>query len=88
MGKFWRFCFGVYGFALQNPKQFAGFLERFVGDWLPPLEQALGAAGFPPERAGSLATLSLAAMRGLQLDCSLPASEPASKRHSGRCWDC
>jgi hypothetical protein len=68
MGKFWRFCFGVYGLALQNPKQFAGFLERFIGDWLPPFEQALGAAGFPPERAGSLATLSLAAMRGLQLD--------------------
>src|SRR5260370_6490135 len=61
MGKFWRFCFGVYGFALQNPKQFAGFLERFIGDWLPPFEQALGAAGFPPERARSLATLSLAA---------------------------
>jgi hypothetical protein len=39
-GKFWRFCFGVYGFALQNPKQFAGFLERFIGDWLPPFEQA------------------------------------------------
>jgi hypothetical protein len=68
IGKFWRFCFGVYGFALQNPKQFAGFLERFIGDWLPPFEQALGAAGFPPERARSLATLSLAAMRGLQLD--------------------
>ena len=67
-GKFWRFCFGVYGFALQNPRQFAEFLKRFIGDWLPPFEQALGAAGFPPERARSLATLSLAAMRGLQLD--------------------
>jgi len=68
MGKFWRFCFGVYGFALHNPKQFAGFLERFIGDWLPPFEQALCAAGFPAERARSFATLSLAAMRGLQLD--------------------
>jgi AcrR family transcriptional regulator len=68
MGKFWRFCFGVYGFALQNPKQFAEFLERFIGEWLLPLEQAFGAAGFSPERARSLATLSLAAMRGLQLD--------------------
>jgi AcrR family transcriptional regulator len=67
-GKFWRFCFGVYGFALQNPKQFAGFLERFIGDWLAPFEQAFGAAGFLSERARSLATLSLAAMRGLQLD--------------------
>jgi AcrR family transcriptional regulator len=68
MGKFWRFCFGVYGFALQNPKQFAGFLARFIGEWLLPFEQALGAAGFSPERARNLATLSLAAMRGLQLD--------------------
>ena len=67
-GKFWRFCFGVYGFALQNPQQFAEFLKRVIGDWLPPFEQAFGAAGFPPERARSLATLSLAAMRGLQLD--------------------
>jgi AcrR family transcriptional regulator len=68
MEKFGRFCFGVYGFALQNPKQFAGFLEQFIDDWLPPFEQALGAAGFSPERARALATLSLAAMRGLQLD--------------------
>ena len=68
MGKFWRFCFGVYGSALQNPQQFAEFLKRFIGDWLLPFEQTLGAAGLPPERARSLATLSLAAMRGLQLD--------------------
>ena len=68
MRKFWGFCFGVYGFALQNPQQFAEFLKRFIGDWLPPFEQALGAAGFPPEHARGLATLSLAAMRGLQLD--------------------
>jgi AcrR family transcriptional regulator len=66
--KFWRFCFGVYGLALQNPKQFAVFLEQFISDWLLPFEQALGAGGFLPERARSLATLSLAAMRGLQLD--------------------
>jgi hypothetical protein len=68
MGKFWRFCFGVYGLAFQNPKQFAVFLEQFIGDWLPPFEHALGAAGFSPERARSLAAVSLAAMRGLQLD--------------------
>lgn len=68
MGKFWSFCFGVYGLALQNSKQFGEFLKRFIGDWLQPFEQALGAAGFPPERARSLASLSLAAMRGLQLD--------------------
>jgi AcrR family transcriptional regulator len=66
--KFWRFCFGVYGLAFQNPKQFAVFLEQFISDWLSPFEQALGADGFLPERARSLATLSLAAIRGLQLD--------------------
>jgi AcrR family transcriptional regulator len=66
--KFWRFCFGVYGLAFQNPKQFAVFLEQFISDWLSPFEQALGAGGLLPERARSLATLSLAAMRGLQLD--------------------
>jgi AcrR family transcriptional regulator len=68
MGKFWRFCFGVYGLALENPKQFEGFLQQFIRDWLVPFERALGAAGFPPGRARSLATLSLAALRGLQLD--------------------
>jgi AcrR family transcriptional regulator len=76
MGKFWRFCFAVYGFALQNPQQFAEFLKRFIGDWLPPFEQALGAAGFPPERARGLATLSLAAMRGLQLDLLASGERP------------
>jgi hypothetical protein len=44
------------------------FLERFIGEWLQPFEQALVAAGFSPERARGLATLSLATMRGLQLD--------------------
>ena len=63
-----RFWFGVYGLALQNPEQFSEFLDRFIGDWLPPFQQAFIAAGFAPARARSLASLSLAAMRGLQLD--------------------
>lgn len=67
-GQFWRFCFGVYGLALQDPRQYAVFLRRFIGEWVAPLEQALCAAGFPRQRARSLATLALAAMRGLQLD--------------------
>ncbi|HEY2525681.1 MAG TPA: TetR/AcrR family transcriptional regulator [Candidatus Binataceae bacterium] len=64
----WRFWFGVYGTALHNPGHYADFLERFVGEWLAPFEQALRAAGMPRARARRLATLSLAAMRGLQLD--------------------
>jgi AcrR family transcriptional regulator len=68
MEHFWRFWSGVYGLAIQNPERFPEFLKLFVGDWLPPLQHAFEAAGFPPERARTLATLSLAAMRGLQLD--------------------
>jgi len=66
--RFWKFWFGVYGTALHNPGRYAGFLERFIGEWLAPFEQALRGAGMPPARARRLATLSLATMRGLQLD--------------------
>ena len=65
LGKFW---FGVYALALQNPELYSDFLKRFINDWLPIYEQAFIAAGFAPERARNLASLSLAAMRGLQLD--------------------
>jgi AcrR family transcriptional regulator len=68
MEKFGRFWFGVYGLALRNPERFSEFLKQSVGDWLPLFEQAFGAAGFPAERASTLATLSLATMRGLLLD--------------------
>ena len=68
MERWGRFWFGVYGLALRNPEQFSEFLDRFIGEWLPPFQQAFTAAGFAPERTGTLATLSLAAMRGLQLD--------------------
>jgi AcrR family transcriptional regulator len=66
--RFWRFWFGVYGTALHDPERYAGFLERFVGEWLAPFELALRATGLPRARARCLATLSLSAMRGLQLD--------------------
>jgi hypothetical protein len=72
-------------FRASEPKRFAGFLERFIGDWLPPFEQALGAAGFSPERARSLATLSLAAMRGLQLALLATGERARKTRHSGKC---
>lgn len=65
LGKFW---FGVYALALQNPELYSDFLKRFTSDWLPAYEQAFIAAGFTRERARSLASVSLAAMRGLQLD--------------------
>ena len=66
--RFWRFWFGVYGTALHDPEHYAGFLERFIGEWLAPFELSLHATGLPRARAHCLATLSLAAMRGMQLD--------------------
>jgi AcrR family transcriptional regulator len=66
--RFWRFWFGVCGSALQTPGRYAEFLDRFIEEWLAPFEQALRAAGVPRARARLLATVSLAAMRGLQLD--------------------
>lgn len=66
--KYSRLFFEVYGLALQNPKEFPGFLERAVGDWLPLFEQAFTAAGVSPTHAQTLATLALGAVRGLHLD--------------------
>jgi len=66
--KYSRLFFEVYGLALQNPRQFPGFLKRAVGDWLPLFEQAFAAAGVPPALARTLATLALGAVRGLHLD--------------------
>jgi|SRR5208283_748881 len=63
----WLF-FEVYGLALRNRKRFPGLLERLVKDWLAFFEQAFAAAGVAAERVQPLATLSLAAVRGLQLD--------------------
>jgi len=74
--RFWKFCFEVYGAALQKPGQFAEFLERFINEWLTPFEQALRAAEVPPARARHLATLSLAAMRGLQFDLLATGARP------------
>jgi AcrR family transcriptional regulator len=66
--KYSRLFFEVYGLALQNPKEFPGFLERAVGDWLPLFEQAFAALGVSAAPAQTLATLALGAVRGLHLD--------------------
>jgi AcrR family transcriptional regulator len=65
--KYLRLFFEVYGLALQNRKRFPGFLEGAVGEWLPLVERAFAVA-VTPEHAQALATLGLAAVRGLQLD--------------------
>jgi AcrR family transcriptional regulator len=65
--KYLRLFFEVYGLALQNRERFPGFLEGAVGEWLPLVERAFAVA-VTPEHAQALATLGLAAVRGLQLD--------------------
>jgi AcrR family transcriptional regulator len=65
--KYLRLFFEVYGLALQNRERFPGFLEDAVGEWLPLVERAFAVA-VAREHAQALATLALAAVRGLQLD--------------------
>ena len=86
--KYSRLFFEVYGLALQNPEKFPEFLERAVGDWLPLFEQAFTTAGVSPVHAQTLATLALGAVRGLHLDCSLPANESVPRQLFGKCYDC
>ena len=66
--KYSRLFYEVYGLALQKPQNFPGFLERAVGEWLPPFEQALAALGVPRGPAQTMATLALGTVRGLHLD--------------------
>jgi len=63
----WLF-FEVYALALRDRKRFPGFLERLVKDWLPFFEQAFVSVGVAHRHVQPLATLALAAVRGLQLD--------------------
>jgi AcrR family transcriptional regulator len=65
--KYMRLFFEIYGLALQNPDRFRSFLPGAVHDWLPLVERALNGAETLRE-SEALATLGLAAVRGLQLD--------------------
>jgi AcrR family transcriptional regulator len=63
---FWRLCFGIYGVAVQRSTPFAEFLEGMTRDWLEALEPIF--SDLPRAEARNLATVTLAAARGLQLD--------------------
>ena len=62
-----RLFFAVYGRALQEPQQFAEFLDRVVTDWMGVL---VGAQGPDTDAASATrtATLVIATIRGLLLD--------------------
>ncbi|TDD80442.1 TetR/AcrR family transcriptional regulator [Actinomadura darangshiensis] len=66
-GAEFRLFFAVYGNALQAPRQFAGFLDRVVADWMAALCDAQG-PGTDPATAARTATLVIATIRGLLLD--------------------
>jgi AcrR family transcriptional regulator len=63
-----RLMFEIYGLALRRPDEFSTFLDHVVTDWLDIIQSKAVADGCPPTRAGAVATVTLAAMRGLLLD--------------------
>jgi hypothetical protein len=67
LGAEFRLYFAVYGRAHQAPRQFAGFLERVVADWMSSLVDAQR-PDTDPLTAERTATLVIATIRGLLLD--------------------
>jgi len=65
---FWRFYFEVHALALRDPAQYEEGLRDGVDDWVSGMQASLVAEGHAPSRARNLATLVLAAFRGLELD--------------------
>ena len=66
-GAEFRLFFAIYGRALQEPQQFAEFLEHVVADWMAALRGAQGPDA-DPATATRTATLVIATIRGLLLD--------------------
>jgi AcrR family transcriptional regulator len=65
---FWRFYFEIHGLALQNPDRYPDVLHEGVHDWLTTSRDLLIRDGVPGPEAIAVATLILAAFRGLMLD--------------------
>jgi AcrR family transcriptional regulator len=63
-----RLFFEIYGIALRHPRLYKDFLRATIEDWLPAIAGDLRRAGHPPSEARALATVVLAAFRGLMLD--------------------
>jgi AcrR family transcriptional regulator len=65
---FWRFYFEIHGLALQQPERYPDVLHEGVHDWLDMSRDVLMRDGVPEPQAHAIATLILAAFRGLMLD--------------------
>jgi AcrR family transcriptional regulator len=58
----------VYGRAVRDPEAYGGFLRQEAIDWLEFCEAGYRRLGLAPEEATALATWTMAAVRGLELD--------------------
>lgn len=65
---FWRFYYEIHGLALQNPERYPDVLREGIHDWLETARVALTEDRVPDEQAKAIATLLVAAFRGLMLD--------------------
>jgi AcrR family transcriptional regulator len=65
---YWQTTLEVFGIALRDRPRYGHFLDGFIGDWLELLEPLLTDAGCSPGSTAPLATLLLAAFRGLYMD--------------------
>jgi AcrR family transcriptional regulator len=63
-----KLFFETYALALRKPEAFPGFLEGAVEDWLRFLADPLCSGGASPQRARTIATITLAMFRGFMLD--------------------
>ncbi len=75
-----RLLFEAYGVALRDRRRYGTFLRATTADWQAPFERVLEARGFTPERAGALAHLLVATMRGLLLDVLATGDRPRAER--------
>lgn len=67
--------FETWALALRDPDRAPGFTDHVVTDWVEGVTALLERTSVPPERREALATLCVAAVRGLLLDLATMGEE-------------
>lgn len=67
--------FETWALGLRDPARAPGFSEYVITDWLEILTAVASRTNIPPERREEIATLCLAAVRGLLLDLTTMGEE-------------
>jgi AcrR family transcriptional regulator len=75
-----RLFFEAYGLALRHPRPYQDFLHSTIDDWLQFVAAPLRREGHSPRQARALATVILAALRGLMLDFCATGDRPRLDR--------